>query len=108
MAKKVDHGKLRPVPVWWIGLYGFAAFWLLLVSLLDASHFGPGFFPLMVSLVLVPLLAIVFLFDLFVRIAEAVLGKRSSLIRRLGPVVVSSIGAAVYGRFSVVYLMAHA
>lgn len=94
--------------MWWIGLYCFAAFWLLLVSSLDASHFGPGFFPLMISLVLVPVLAIVFLFDVFVRTVEAIIGKRSSLIRRLGPVVVSLIGAAVYGRISVVYLMTHA
>lgn len=106
MATKVDHSKLRPIPVWWIALYGFGALWLILVESLDASHFGPGFFPLVVSVVLVPLLAIVFLFDLFVRVVEAILGTRSSLVRRLVPVIVSLIGVAVYGRVYIMSLMA--
>lgn len=105
MANKVDHSKLRPIPIWWIGLYGFGAVWLIVVVSLDASHFGPGFFPLMISVVLVPLLAIVFVLDLFVRIAEAIIGKRSSPARRLVPIVVSSIGALVYGRIYIGYLM---
>lgn len=107
MAEKVDHGKLRPIPVWWIGLYGFGALWLLVVASLDASHFGPGFIPLSISIFLVPLLAVVFLLDVFVRSVEAIIGKRSSPARRLVPVAVSLTGAVVYGGLYISYLVAH-
>ena len=100
--------QLPPISRWWIGLYCFAAFWLLLVASLDASHFGPGFFPLLVSIVLVPLLAVVFLIDLFVRIVEAILGKGASPARRLGPVIVSVIGLTVYSGICVSFLMGRA
>lgn len=106
VARKVDYGELRPIPVWWIVLYCFGALWLFVVASLDASHFGPGFIPLMISVLLVPLLAIVFVLDLFVRIVEAIIGKRSSPARRLVPVLVSLTGTVVYGRLYIVYLMA--
>ena len=60
MTEVQDVG-LPPISRWWIGLYCFAALWLLLVASLDASHFGPGFFPLMISIFLVPLLLVVLL-----------------------------------------------
>lgn len=107
MAEENDT-ELPPVSRWWIGLYCFAAFWLLLVASLDASHFGPGFFPLLISLVLVPLLAIIFVFDLFVRIGDAILGKGASLARRLGPLIVAVIGVAVYGGACVLFLIGQA
>ncbi|MBT8067039.1 MAG: hypothetical protein KJO09_07340 [Gammaproteobacteria bacterium] len=97
--------KLPPISKWWIGLYTFAAFWLLLVASLDSSHFGPGFFPLLISIVLVPLLAIIFAVDLFARVVDAILGKRAALARRLGPVAVAATGAIVYGGISVLFLI---
>ena len=97
--------QLPPVSKWWIGLYCFAAFWLLLVASLDASHFGPGFFPLLISLVLVPLLAVIFFGDLILRIADAVVGKGASLARRLVPVAVAAAGTAVYGGVCVLFLL---
>ena len=103
MSEDQDPG-LPPVSRWWIGLYCFAAFWLLLVASLDASHFGPGFFPLMISLFLVPLLAIVFGFDLLVRIFNAIEGKGASLKRRLGPVVVAAAGFIVYAGICVIFI----
>ena len=102
---KVDHSDLGPISRWWIGLYCFAAFWLLLVASLDASHFGPGFFPMVISLVLVPLLAITFLFDMFARVVDAIIGKRASLVRRLCPLVVSVTGFVVYGGICVLFLL---
>mgnify|MGYP001550990766 CR=1 FL=1 len=107
MAEENDT-QLPPVSRWWIGLYCFAAFWLLLVASLDASHFGHGFFPLHISLVLVPLLTIIFVIDMFVRILDAILGKRASLARRLGPVVVAATGVAVYGGVCVLFLIGQA
>ena len=97
--------KLPPISKWWMGLYTFAAFWLLLVASLDASHFGPGFFPLLISIVLVPLLAIIFAVDLIARVLDAILGKQASLARRLGPVAVAATGAVVYGGISVLFLL---
>ena len=79
--------------------------WLLLVASLDASHFGPGFFPLMISIFLIPLLALIFLFDLFMRIVEAILGKGASLRRRLVPVVVAAAGLTVYAGVCVIFIM---
>lgn len=104
MTKK-DNTQLPPISKWWIGLYCFAAFWLLLVASLDASHFGPGFFPLLISLALVPLLTLVFIFDLFARVIDAILGKRASRARRLGPVLVAAIGLLVYGSICVLFLI---
>ena len=104
MAEK-NNAQLPSVSRWWVGLYCFAAFWLLLVASLDSSHFGPGFFPLLISLVLVPLLTIVFMFDLFVRVVDAILGKEASLARRLWPLVVAAIGTAVYGSVCVLFLL---
>ena len=100
-----DGKQLPPVSKGWIGLYCFAAIWLLTVASLDASHFGPGFFPLLISLVLVPLLAFVFFSDLILRIADAVEGKGSSLARRLVPVLVAAIGTAVYGGICILFVM---
>ena len=48
---------LPRLSAWWIALYVFAAIWLVLLLSLDASRFGPGFFPLLISIVLVPVLA---------------------------------------------------
>ena len=100
-----DSPGLPPVQRWWVGLYCFAAVWLLLVASLDASHFGPGFFPLMISIFLIPLLALIFLFDLFMRIVEAILGKGASLRRRLVPVVVAAAGLTVYAGVCVIFIM---
>lgn len=104
MSEDQDAG-LPPLSKWWIGLYCFSAFWLLLVASLDASHFGPGFFPLLISLALVPLLALVFAFDLIARIVEAIIGKGASLKRRLGPVVVAATGFIVYTGICVIFIM---
>lgn len=102
-----DNGtQLPPVSKWWIGLYCFAAIWLLLVASLDASHFGPGFFPLIISIALVPLLAIVFAVDVLVRIVEAIQGKAASPARRWGPLAVALIGATVYGGICILFLVA--
>ena len=99
-----DRSGLRPVSRWWIGLYCFAALWLLLVESLDASHFGPGFFPLMISIFLVPLLAIAFAFDLLVRIFDAIEGRGASLRRRFGPVGVAAAGFIVYAGICVIFV----
>ena len=104
MTEDQDSG-LPPVSRWWIGLYCFAAFWLLLVGSLDASHFGPGFFPLMISIFLVPLLAIIFAFDLLVRIFAAIEGKGASMQRRLVPVAVAAAGFLVYGGICIIFIV---
>ncbi len=100
-----NGAQLPPISKWWTGLYCFAAFWLFMVASLDASHFGPGFFPLLISLLLVPLLAVVFLIDMCVRIVEAIQGKEASLARRLGPLAVSVIGVAVYGGIFIIFMI---
>lgn len=100
-----DKSGLPPLSPWWVALYCFAAFWPLLVASLDASHFGPGFFPLMISIFLIPSLAIVFAFDLLLRIIDAVEGKGASLKRRLGPVVVAAAGFIIYTGICVIFIV---
>lgn len=90
----------------WIVLYVFAAVWILLVATLDASHFGPGFFPALISIVLVPLLAIVFAVDLCIRIAIASERKDELPLKtRLWPVFVALAGFLVYGGIIVKVIM---
>lgn len=82
----------------WIALYVFAAVWILVVATLDASHFGPGFFPLLISIVLVPILTLVFAIDLCIRIAIASERKDELPLKiRLWPVLVATAGLIVYG-----------
>lgn len=100
--------QLPPVAKWWIALYSFAAVWLLLVASLDASHFGPGFFPLLISLALVPLLAIIFSIDVLVRIVEAIQGTGASATRRFVPLVVALVWATVYVGICVLFVMEQA
>ena len=100
--------QLPPVAKWWIALYSFAAIWLLLVASLDASHFGPGFFPLLISLALVPLLAIIFAVDVLVRIIDAIQGTGASPARRFVPLVVALVWATVYVGICVLFVMEQA
>lgn len=92
---------LGPVPGWWVALYAFGFLWLVVLFSLDASHFGPGFFPLLISIVLVPLLAVFFLADLFMKIFDAVLGSDASWPRRVWPLAVAASTAATYGAIGV-------
>lgn len=101
---KRDSTELPPLSRVWAGLYVFGAFWILLNASLDASHFGPGFFPLMISLVVVPIVALVFAGDFVIRLVEAIQGTRSSALRRWGPVVVALTGTVVYGGASLLFL----
>lgn len=89
----------------WGGLYVFGVFWILLNASFDASHFGPGFFPLRISLVVVPMLALVFAGDFVIRLVEAIRGKRASALRRWGPVLLALTGTAVYGGASLLFLL---
>ena len=100
-----NGAQLPPVSKWWIGIYCFAAFWLLVVAWLDAGPFGACFVPVLISFVLVPLLTVVFVIDLFVRIGDAVQGKRASLGRRLWPLLVAAIGVCVYGGICVLAVL---
>ncbi|MDH3439376.1 MAG: hypothetical protein OEM63_01395 [Gammaproteobacteria bacterium] len=82
----------------WIALYIFATIWILLVATLDASHFGPGFFPTIISIFLVPLLAVVFAIDLCIRIAIATERKEELPLKtRLWPVLIALAAFLVYG-----------
>lgn len=103
--KKRDHSNLPPLSRLWAGLYVFGAFWILLNASFDADHFGPGFFPLMISLVVVPLLALIFTGDLVIRFVEAIQGVRSPPLRRWGPVAVALVGTAVYGGACIIFLL---
>lgn len=103
--QKRDFTKLPPLSRVWAGLYVFGAFWILLNASLDASHFGPGFFPLMISVVIVPVLALVFAGDLVIRIVDAIQGTRSTPLRRWGPVFVALAGTGVYGGVCLIFLM---
>jgi hypothetical protein len=89
--------QLAPISGRWIGLYVFASFWMLMLFSLDASHFGPGFFPLLASLLVVPVLSLVILFDLSARCVDAFQGKGSSWARRLWPIALAAIATADYG-----------
>ena len=102
---KRDVTKLPPLSRLWAGLYVFGAFWILLNASLDPSDFGTGFFPLAISIVVVPLLAIGFAGDLVVRVVEAVRGTGSSSLRRWGPVAVALLGTGVYGGACLLFFM---
>ena len=93
----------------WIALYAFAAVWILLVATLDASHFGPGFFPVIISIFLVPLLAVVFAIDLCIRIAIANERKEELPLKtRLWPVLVALTAFLVYGGIIVTVIVQQA
>lgn len=97
--------QLPAVSKWWIWLYGFAAFWLLLVASADKSLYSPGIITVLISVLLVPLFAAVFFIDLIIRIADAVSGKTASWARRLWPVAVAGTGVLAYGGICVAFLM---
>lgn len=80
----------RP-PRWWIGVYVFAGVWLVLLPVFGATahHFGPGFFPLMASVVLAPVFTVVLSADFVLRITDAAQAGEARISRRRWALLVS-------------------
>jgi hypothetical protein len=70
----------------------------------NAGHFGPGFFPLIAALLLVPLFAVIALTDALYGWIEAAGALGDSRAKWVAPVLMSLIAAGYFGIIVVVLL----